>query len=137
MGSRPRFNRPSFEILLDQHSSSPSTIRSLPDLIEYNARENPSHVFCVQFKQSKAGAAAGLGFVNVTFEELKEAIDRCCLWLLQHIPDAHQAESSSDGSVRKSAPVALFVESDLGLFIHVAALLTLNIPVILETQPSL
>ncbi|KAL9583819.1 MAG: hypothetical protein Q9212_002492, partial [Teloschistes hypoglaucus] len=98
MGSLPRFNRPCFEILLDQHSSSPSTIRSLPDLIEYNAQENPSHVFCIQSKQSKAGAAAGLGFINVTFEELKEAVERCCLWLLQHIPDAHQAQSSSDGS---------------------------------------
>lgn len=133
MSSLPKFKRPHFDILLDQHSLSPSTIRSLPDLIEYNALQNPSHLFCIQCKQSDVGAGAAFEFINVTFAELKEAVDRCCLWLLQNIPDAHQAKLSSDGSVEKSATVALFMESDLGLFIHIAALLTLNIPVIFKT----
>ena len=136
MGSLSQpFRRPQFDVLSDQHSVSPSTIRSIRDLIDHNALHNPEHIFCIQSKQSSEGKD-GLGYVHVTFRELKEAVDRCCHWILETIPDARLAEVREDGSVQKSPPVALLMESDVNLFIYIAALLTLNIPVRLPRHIS-
>ena len=132
MGSlveRHQFQRASFDILLDQQSKSPSSICSLPGIIQHNALHNPDHTFCIQCKQSVSGGASGLDFISVTLLELKHAVDRCCQWLVENISDIHPAEVCSDGTIRKSRPVALFMESDVGLFIHIAALLTLKVPV--------
>ena len=54
---------------------------------------------------------------------------RCCPWVLENASDIHPAEVYSDGAVRKSRPVALFMESDVGLFVHDAASLALDVPV--------
>ena len=53
-----------------------------------------------------------------------------------YVSDMHLAEACSDGAVRKSPPVALFMESDVGLFVHIAALLALNVPVRPEIRSS-
>lgn len=127
--NRPKFQRASFEILLDQSSESISTIRSLPDLIQHNAVHNPDHIFCIQCKQSVKGAGPGLDFIRITFLELQRAVNRCCQWLLDNVSDIHVAEVVSDGTVSKCPPIALFMESDVGLFVYIAALLTLNVPV--------
>jgi len=124
----PRFERAQFNVLLDQYSTSPSTLRTLPDLIRHNALHNPLHLFCLQCKQSATEEGSPLAFVHVTFAQLKETVDRCCRWL-ETVADIQAASLGSDGSVQKIRPVALFMESDLGLFVHIAALLTLNVPV--------
>lgn len=136
LAERHQFQRASFDILLDQQSDSPSSIRSLPDIIQHNAIHNPDHIFCIQCKQSVSGGGSRLDFIHVTFLELKHAVDRCCQWLLENISDIHPAEVCSDGAVRKSRPVALFMESDVGLFLHIAALLALNVPVRPEIRSS-
>ena len=130
------FERAQFDILLDQYSTSPSLIRSLPDLVRYNAIHNPHRLFCIQCKQSATEQGSRLAFVRVTFLQLNEAIDRCCRWL-ETVEDIHAAKLGSDGSIQKSRPVALFMESDLGLFIHIVALLTVNVPVRFFALPRL
>lgn len=132
--SPSRFKRAQFDVLLDQHSTSPSTIRTLPDLIHHNARYNPHHLFCLQCKLSAEEDTSSLATVPVTFVQLKETVDRCCRWL-ETGAALQPAKLRSDGSVQKSRPVALFMESDLGLFLHIAALLTLNIPVSFQHPP--
>ena len=133
MGSLPiqpqPFQRAQFDILSDLQQLRSDTIRSITDLIHHNAVHNPEHLFCIQCKQSTNGDEGRLGYVHINFRELKEAVDRCCHWILKTIPEAHSAKLRDDGSVQKSPPVALFMESDLNLFIYIAALLTLNIPV--------
>lgn len=135
MGSLPvavqsqPFRRAQFDILSDQQSVSPSTIRSICDLIHQNALHNPDHLFCIQCEQSTQRGEDGLCYEYVTFRELKEAVDRCCHLILKTIPEAHSAEMCDDESVLKCRPLALFMESDVNLFIYIAALLTLNIPV--------
>ena len=136
LNQRQPFQRARFDILSDQQSLSPSTIRSIRDLIDHNALHNPDHPFCIQCKQSTNGGENGLCYENVTFRELKGAVDRCCQWILKTILEAHSAKVCDDGSIQKSRPVALFMESDLDLFIYIAALLTLNIPVRLFLHSS-
>lgn len=126
---RQPFQRAQFDLLSDQHAVGPSIVRSLPDLIQHNALHNPGHLFCIQCKQYTKGGDSRLGFVHLTFQELKEAVDRCCQWILENIAEARVAEACDDGSVQKSRPIALFMESDVNLFVYIAALLTLNIPV--------
>jgi acyl-CoA synthetase (AMP-forming)/AMP-acid ligase II len=105
-----------------------STIRSLPDLIRFNAIHNPHHVFCIQ-------SNADLESTSITFLELAHAVERCCDWILTNVHGTSPAEQSADGSLEKSRPIALFMESDVCLFIYLAALLTLNIPVRYPSPP--
>lgn len=123
------FKRAEFDLFLDEDSSTDPIIRCLPDLILHNALHNPDHLFCIHTTQSPEGSQAPFEFTGVTFAELARAVEGCCAWILANVPGAHAAEVDEDGSIRKSRPLALFMESDLGLFIHLVASLTLNIPV--------
>lgn len=137
MGSVHRqFQRPFFNLTPNEDESASasavddlSSICSLPDLIHFNALHNPDHVFCLQTKESRDASASAFDFTTITFFDLAHAVENCCNWILCNVRDVHPAELGEDGSIRKSSPVALFTESDVGLFIYLAALLTLNIPV--------
>ena len=140
------FHRPSFQLLPippDFHfhpdpdldaQSPPPLLRSLPDLVHFNAINNPNHVFCLQSSQSRATSTSTpspvrIDFTPITYHQLALAVENCCSWLLQHIAGAHPAILRNDSTVQKAPPVALFMESDVGLFIYMIALLALNIPV--------
>lgn len=125
-----RFERPEIQLLpIPQAQSKPdsSYIRSLPDLVHFNAVHNLDHVFCLQSKQSQHATA--LEFTCITFRQLAQAVENCCSWILANVEGAHLAVSRDDGTVHKAPPVALFLESDVGLFIYITALLAMNIPV--------
>lgn len=92
----------------------PDHIRSLPELIDFNAIHNPDHIFCIQAQPDNS-------FVRVTCRQFKEAIDRCAWWMVEN-----KVAQNGDN---KRTPVALLMESDLGLLIHQFALLSLGIPV--------
>jgi len=129
MGSlSPFFKRPLFQLFIDQKAACNESIQSLPDLVHFNALHNPNESFCAQIKQSKVPEEQ-YKIVKVTFLELAQAVERCCHWVLSNISRVHPAKLSEDGSVQKGPPLALFLESDLTLFIYLVALLTLNIPV--------
>ena len=123
------FKRAQFDLVVSPGIHEHQDIRCIPDLIRFNAKHNPDRTFCVQ-----AGLRPDQQTFNyryISFLELNRAVDRCCNWILSNVEDVHPATCAKDGSVRKCRPVALFMESDVGLFIYIAALLTLNIPVYL------
>lgn len=127
------FQRPAFQLLpipseTDLTLRDPLPLRSLPDLVLFDAIHNPHHVFCLQSSQAP-GTHGQIDFIPITYHQLAVAVEHCCSWLLKTIPNAHAAELTSEHIVQKASPVALFLESDVGLFIHIIALLTLNIPV--------
>lgn len=131
--ARTTFQRPAFRLLpipshTDPTCQKPLPLRSLPDLVLYDAIHNPHHVFCFQSRQAP-GPHGQLHSTPITYHQLAVAVENCCAWLLKTIPDAHSAELDAEHVVRKASPVALFLESDVGLFIYITALLTLNIPV--------
>lgn len=140
MGSiRPRFQRPLINLIPTEDESASvsnladlSSICSLPELIYFNALHNPDYVFCLQTKESRDASASLFDFTSITFFDLAHAVENCCNWILSNVKNVHPAYMGEDGSIRKSSPVALFLESDVGLFIYLAALLTLNIPVSIQ-----
>ncbi|KAL4940296.1 hypothetical protein BDV06DRAFT_230437 [Aspergillus oleicola] len=102
-------------------------LQTLPEVIEFNAQANPDHVFCLQAKKSPDSAIPSL--VSVTNHQLKEAISRCATWLQTNVRP--QLPTVVDGSVHKGAPVALLMESDIGLLLYEMALIGMGVPVLL------
>jgi acyl-coenzyme A synthetase/AMP-(fatty) acid ligase/nucleoside-diphosphate-sugar epimerase len=120
------FRRPDIKLYPAAHEAG--YIRTLPEVIEFNARENLEHVFCLQAKKSPVGLVPTL--IPVTNVQLRDAIAQCAAWLQSSI-QVQLPAASEDGSIRKGAPVALLLESDVGLWIHEMALLGLGVPVLL------
>lgn len=138
MGSleHPSFRRARFSALGHElvGSTQHDNIRSLPDLISFNAEVNPDQLFCAQADAkpvlgSGTNGDGGYGAVHINFKQLKQAVDACAAWLrktfIQH-----------EGGGKPSA-VALYLESDVGLFIYLAAFLASGIPVSFQMLPPL
>lgn len=125
---RPVFSpRPSKDALLE------SDISSLPDLVRFNARENPHHVFALQAEINHGGPnETSENIYNVsqiTFEQLEILIRRCVSWI--------RNTATTLGSNGERNPVALYLESDIGLFIYLVALLSIDVPVCFKAHPKL
>lgn len=121
----PSFRRP--QLALEWQDSG---IRSLPELIHFNAKENPSHTFCLQAEINRRveNDDTRYNVRQITMQEIESAIGNCVSWIRQTLPNQ---ESSA---VDPTAPVALYLESDVCLFIYLAALLEMNIPVSMPTR---
>jgi hypothetical protein len=133
--SQKSFKRPVFRPTTPEPSphgqEDEDTISSLPDLIRFNAKHNPDHLFCVQAGSENASQAQPDGAVrhystrDITFKSLEGAVASCARWIISNV--ALLEPDNSTVPCRK--PIALFLESDIGLFLHLAALLTIDIPV--------
>ncbi|ROT35235.1 hypothetical protein SODALDRAFT_80192 [Sodiomyces alkalinus F11] len=128
------FVRPEFDPIPPlQGSLRPSTsihdpITTLPDLIRFNARHNKDGIFCKQAEISTGlgdqteQAAGRFGIRRISYYELHAAVKACGNGICESLQIQQQATVND-------RPVALYMESDVGLFIHLAALLDLKIPV--------
>ncbi|KAI9150310.1 Adenylate-forming reductase [Paramyrothecium foliicola] len=130
-GFRRDFIRPKFTPLPGNNTDTPDEITSLPDLIKFNAENNPDHIFCIQSQVSRgAGASSGqeptYNGVSITFGQLQQAVRKSANWLSKTISLESETKDSTP-----SSPVALYQESDVGLFIHLVALQSLDVPVLL------
>ena len=113
---------------LDLGLEDETGIQTVPELIEHNALRNPHHCFCIQ-AQKQVQDATGLRLLSISHLQLKRAIARCQAWLVNVVDKVQLPSSSHDGRVSKGLPVALFVESDVGLLIHLFASIALGVPV--------
>ena len=127
------FQRASFNLLpaseAIEDDEGKQSIRCISDLVYFNALHNPQHDFCWQSWQVSNSSASSFRYSHVTYIQLARAVERCCDWILSNAPGASKARLNPDGSISKGGPIALFMESDVGLFIYLLSLLTLNIPV--------
>jgi acyl-CoA synthetase (AMP-forming)/AMP-acid ligase II len=114
---------------LPTHSTSAqaSSVRTLPELLEYNAKHNPTHLFCQQVRRYNGS----LHLLSVTHGQLKDAVFRCQEWLRESVNDLELPYPAENERFAKGPPVALFMESDVGLWIHLLALIGLGVPVLL------
>ncbi|KAE8553904.1 hypothetical protein EYB25_002442 [Talaromyces marneffei] len=100
--------------------------RSLPELIDFQARVNPHRRFCIQAQKSTDAP-----LLDVTYAQLKHAVSCCQDWLGKNVPEI-QLENGT-----KDRPVGLLMDSDLTLVIYLFALMGLGIPtVLLSTRLS-
>ena len=123
---RHAFKRPPLDLpTSSQNGTSPSNaykIRSLLDLVDYNAFHNPDLIFCLQELKDSLHPR------QITYRELAEAVGRCTGWL--GYQNVKFGPVQSDGSSEaKHAPVGLLMSSDITLFIYVLALMRLGVPV--------
>ena len=105
------FKRPPVTLL---PASAEQPIRTIPELIDYNATHNPDVLFCVQAVKDAAP-------VRITFGQLRGAISRRCAQL--------RVELQLKPGSQKGTTVALVMESDVELLVHLFALLGMGVPV--------
>ena len=122
-GNKP-FLRPSFKLQNPPSASDGKAIRSLSDLIVFNAEFNPDHSFALQ-EERKRGCFTG--FTRITFAKLYEVVKEGTNWVANAVLRAASKQSVEPCQAHRA--VALFLESDLTLFVYLCALLHMNIPV--------
>jgi len=107
-----------------QRPPPPNTdeVKTIPELINFNAKHNGNHVFCLQARKNTDPLA-------VTHSELKQAVLGCSGWLTENIKGFQLPFRDESGVVVKGRPVALLMESDVGLIIYLVSLLSLGVPV--------
>ncbi|KAE8370456.1 hypothetical protein BDV27DRAFT_169015 [Aspergillus caelatus] len=111
---------------LDLEPVEGEEIRTLLELIDFHRVHNASYEFC---QQAWKGADCHT-FLHVDYQQLHTAISRSQAWLRSNL-DLQTPQLQSDGTVVKAAPVALLMESHVGLAIYTLALMGLGVPAML------
>ena len=107
-------------INLGYGNDRPEGVNSLPELIEFSAKHNTDHVFCLQARNT----SGGISWNEITFGRLQRAIETASAWLVQ--------SSATTGRTRRTddiSPVAVFLNSDTTLFMYLSALVRIGTPV--------
>ena len=99
-------------------------IKTIPQLIEFNARRNPDHIFCIQARNQQDR-------IPVSHLQLKQAVLKCSGWLIANVEKLTLPYADTDGNICRGPPVALAMNSDIGLLVHLLSLLSLGVPVLL------
>lgn len=72
-----------------------------------------------------------MSLLPVSHGQLRDAVLRCQEWIQEEVKEARLPIRKEDGRTTKCPPIALLVESDIGLIIHLIALLGVGVPVLL------
>lgn len=118
-------------------SSLNKPIRTIPELIQYNAENNEDTLFCqqaltsVDTENGRADDDVASRQLTVTMRQLRDAVWRCSERLRSDLGllDSSFGNSATSGLTQKRAVVALFMDSDLSILVHLFALLALGVPV--------
>ncbi|KIA75587.1 NRPS-like enzyme [Aspergillus ustus] len=134
----PRFTWPKLSL----HAGGEGDARSLPELIDFHARVNPHHRFCVQAQKNDAETP----LLDVTYTQLKHAILRCQSWLCENVAEiqgqvqneeTEMGNGTAKGKEDSRPVVGILMDSDLTLVIYLFALMGLGVPtVLLSTRLS-
>lgn len=103
-----------------------SSIRSLPELVDYNSKQNGDYPFCIQ---GKASGGENETSQTISHAEFQKACGRCAGNLVWTIAEIVLPSQQQGGGFVKGRPVALFINSDVGLLIYMVALMGLGVPV--------
>ncbi|PVI03043.1 acetyl-CoA synthetase-like protein [Periconia macrospinosa] len=118
------FNTPVFDASLAPPPDA--TIKTAYHLVNFNARKNAYHEFCLQAE--KLPGSDQISLVSITHSDFERAIVACQSWILGNI--ASTRYSGGDGT-SLNKPVALLIESDVSILIYMWALFGLGVPVLL------
>lgn len=97
-------------------------IKSAIDLIEFNAEFNARRAFCIQLKKDSASRLVQQE--EITFLNFRDMIYSCQAWMLDHV-----YMTTAQDQTGKPQPIALLMDSDVTLLVHMFALMGLGIPV--------
>lgn len=93
-------------------------VNSLPELVEFNAKHNPNHLFAIQLRSGEAYSGR-----KITFAELSLAVERAAGWLIKSGVTTGRTLRTDEIS-----PVAILLGSDIGIFIYIIALMRIGTP---------
>ena len=126
INSLRHFQRPEIRLHGSPRFCAEGSVNTIPDLIDFNAKHNPTHTFALQtdILANKTYTAT-----RITFRELQLIVRQGFGWLSSEIPDVKACPKSHDSQKPRARPVGLFLESDITLFVLVSALLSADIPV--------
>jgi len=110
---------------IDLYSTN-GDVRTVPELIDYNVKHNANSIFCVQSRKQEGSIP--YEFRTISNLELKFAILKCSDWITTAIAEIALPFKGDDGTTVKCSPVALLVDSDFGLLLHLLSLMSLGIP---------
>ena len=113
---RPKLN------LSNAHDGA--VIESLPDLLEFNAVNNPDHLFGIQIPSGQDVSSC-----EITFSQLQTAVEYASSWLVQ--TGCTTGRTQRLDFVR---PVGIMLDGDISIFIYMAALLRIGTPVSIFTH---
>ncbi|KAI1373464.1 hypothetical protein F4677DRAFT_462219 [Hypoxylon crocopeplum] len=116
----PEFRRAQFRMTAD---FSEDEVRSLPELIRFNATHNGTCTFSYHLNQNDGPP------IETSFQGLYNAVENCISEIFNLLPGTQSARVE-EGKLITAEPVAIFLESGLNLFVHIAALLWVGIPVV-------
>ena len=114
--ARSTYIRPKLNLGNADHDGA---VNSLPDLLEFNAANNPDHIFGVQ----NANGSDALP-CEITFSQLQAAVEYASFWLVQS--GCTNGRTQRQDPVR---PVGIMLGSDISIFIYMTALLRIGTPV--------
>ena len=104
-------------------------IRTVPELLQFNALNNPDHIFCIQARKAAEGPAPT--FLDISFAQMKEAVLRCSTWLTTNLVELSPPWKDNTDNMVKCPPVALLVDSNVGLLLYEYGLMYIGVPVLL------
>ena len=133
MRSLQQFRRPCIDLYVSEDAVD--AIRTVPQLINWNAENNPDLLFCYQAVRPTDGSTTNEP-VRITFANLKDAVAQCANRLVSSIKELQLPTHNADELHRKRPPIALLVESDVSLLFHLFALMGLGVPVGLRFTQS-
>ncbi|KAL1798233.1 hypothetical protein ACET3X_002270 [Alternaria dauci] len=113
---------------LDRNSAS--GIRTLPELVEFHVKHNPQHTFCIQAEKPLIDNGRHR-LTYLSYERLQQAILQCQAWLRDNAPNVHVSYLDDYGTVKRCAPVAVLMESHVGLAVYILTLMGMGVPVVL------
>ena len=121
------------EISLESVDHGGTSIRTVPQVLQYNSQANPDHPFCFQLRKPKETATSESDLFAITHLQLRQAVSRCSAWLLARITEIILPKKDLENQMIKGPPVALLMESDIGILFHLFSLMSLGVPV--RTNP--
>ena len=126
------FNRPQLAIepgfIDQQQQDSTQGITTLYKLLQASAQSNPHHLYAIQFSHTISIQDA----TYITHSDLLRAVDQCTEWLVaKRIAQRSRRYPSGSATVQRGKPVAIFLGSDLNIFVHLLALVKLGNPFLL------
>ena len=127
-GMKHSFHRPPINSLESAGNQDEKwKIRSLLDLVDFNAFHNADLLFGLQESKTSTDLR------SITYKELAQAIGRCISWLYDQTLNYPSDKPNRHEFQARPPPVALLMNSDVNIFIYVLALMRLGIPVLIPS----
>jgi hypothetical protein len=105
-----------------------ASLKTVAQLIDFNAQHNPNYLFCLQAEKPLDGVKDP-PLLRITHKSFQAMILSCQTWVQEHIKEIQLPMKDERGDIVKGAPIGILLDSDIGLLVYLFALVGLGVPV--------